>query len=116
MSRPAIDPISKFVGAAEEALKEIGKQVAAVSKRIDDHMKHEEAENKVFSDRLANVEAHITIVKFWARLASVIGSILIALLMPFYGKLVNQLWDSWTGKKELSMIEISFASDDESYL
>lgn len=116
MSRPAIDPISKFVGAAEEALKKIREDVKSIHDRIDGHMEHEEAENKVFSDRLANVEAHITIVKFWARLASVVGSILIALLMPFYGKLVNQLWDSWTGKKELSMIEISFASDDESYL
>lgn len=117
-----IDPISKFVGAAEQALKDIKKEVKgirvevkSVHLRIDNHMIHEEAENKTFSERIANVEADMVTIKFWARLASAVGAVLVALLMPFYGKLVNQLWDSWTGGRQLSMIEISFASD-ESFL
>lgn len=105
MSRPAIDPISKFVGAAEEALKEIKKDVKRIGLDV-----------KSVHLRVDNHEADMVTIKFWARLASAVGTLLVALLMPFYGKLVNQLWDSWTGKKDLSMIEISFASDDEPYL
>ena len=56
MAKPAIDPISHFVGSTTKALELMTQSLELIHKRIDDHINNEEEEQRRTSDLLASID------------------------------------------------------------